>query len=319
MTPEASRYFIRSRNANQDHVVSYTSEVPQIICYRRSTVTVKTRFKYDLFAVSGLAILSTLIVELVQPVAVRVVVGLPFLILLPGYAATAALFTGRDDLNWLERLGYSFALSISLVCLTGFLLNYSRWGIRLAPFLTSLTSLIVLFCIAAYWQRQRRPPEERFVPSVELRIDGWQKRGQIDRFLWLTLVLSMVAAIAIVTYAAAEPGPEDTFTEFYVLGLDHKLGGHPGVVTAGAPFTVVLKIVNHEHTDLQYQIRCKSNLNSETIASPQLGQGETWEQSFTLALSEPGENQPVTFMLYKQSDTEPYRSLHLWITVREES
>jgi uncharacterized membrane protein len=282
-------------------------------------MTIKISFRHDWLAVAGLSILSMLIVELAQSVALRVVVGLPYLILLPGYAITAAVFTKRDDLNWLERLGYSFALSIPMVSLTGFLLNYSPWGIRLTPFLILLTSLVVLSCIAAYWQRQRVPPGERFVPSIELRVDWWQKLGQIDRLLWLILALSMVAAIATVIYTTVAPGPEEAFTEFYVLGLDHKLGGHPRLVAAKSPVTVILKIVNHEHTDLRYQVKWKGNLSLEPIASPQLGHGETWEQPFSFTPSKPGKDQPVTFILYKQNDEEPYRLLHLWITVREDS
>ena len=256
---------------------------------------------------------------LAQSVVLRVVLGLPSLILLPGYAATAALFAGRDDLNWLERLGYSFALSISLISLIGFLLNYSPWGIALAPLSICLASVTVISCIAAYRQRQKRAPGKHFVTNIEIKMDRWRKPGQIDRLLQSTLVISIVATVAIVIYAIAAPGPTDAFTEFYLLGPDHELGGHPGQVTAGSPTTVILRIVNHEHADLRYRVEWESHQGSEAIATPQLSHGEIWERPFTFSLRSPGEDQPVTFMLYKQNDEEPYRLLHLWITVTEDS
>ena len=49
----------------------------------------------------------------------------------------------------------------------------------------------------------------------------------------------------------------------------------------------------------------------------QYGQGLEQEVNFTPVSV--GENQRVEFLLFKEGESEPYRSLHLWIDVRQYS
>jgi uncharacterized membrane protein len=283
-----------------------------------ATLTFRVNFRHDLLVLSGLSLLLVPITGFSQGVALRIALGLLHIMFIPGYALVSALFVGRDELKWIERLGLSFALSIPMVSLTGLFLNYTRWGIRLAPLLVALTSVVLMCCIAAYWRRRKLSPAERFVLCFEIGVPRWQKLGRLDRLLALVLTLSVLTVIVAVIYAAGTPGPADAFTEFYVLGLDQRLGGHPTEVSVNSPVTITLNVVNHEHAEMQYRIEYRESQNSTWIASPKLGHGGTWKQPYTFALTQPGENRPVTFLLYKQDDEKPYRSLHLWITVREE-
>ena len=283
-----------------------------------ATSTFRVNFRHDLLVLSSLSLLLIPITGFSQEGALRIVLGLLHIMFIPGYALVSVLFVGTDDLEWLERLGLSFALSISMVCLTGLFLNYTRWGIRLTPLLVALASLVLLCCIAAYWRRKKLPPEERFVLCFKIRVPHWEKLGRLDGLLALVLTLSVVTVIAAVIYMAGTPGPTEAFTEFYVLGLDQKLGGHPTEVSVNAPVTIILNIVNHEHAEMQYRIEWKESQDSTWIASPQLSHGETWKQPYTFTLTKPGKNRPVTLLLYKQGDEKPYRALHLWVTVGEE-
>lgn len=45
---------------------------------------------------------------------VRIIVGLPMVLFIPGYALTKALFPGKE-LDWVEQLTLGFALSIASV------------------------------------------------------------------------------------------------------------------------------------------------------------------------------------------------------------
>lgn len=75
---------------------------------------------------------------------VRPFLGAFFVLLAPGYALAKALYPGKR-LELTERLGLSIALSIALVCLNAFLLNFSPWKITLLPLVVSLSLLIILF------------------------------------------------------------------------------------------------------------------------------------------------------------------------------
>ena len=72
---------------------------------------------------------------------VRIILGLPLVLFLPGYSLIAALFAGKDDLDGIERVALSFGLSIAVVPLFGLALNYTPFGIRLTPVLIVLCIL----------------------------------------------------------------------------------------------------------------------------------------------------------------------------------
>jgi hypothetical protein len=86
----------------------------------------------------------------------RYVLGSLFVLFLPGYSFMKALFpkqlplkTGSRDLDTIERLALSIGMSLALVPMTGLVLNYTPWGIRLVPITLSLLALTVVFATAA--------------------------------------------------------------------------------------------------------------------------------------------------------------------------
>jgi uncharacterized membrane protein len=77
-------------------------------------------------------------------VAVRWVLGSVFVLFIPGYVTVEALFPKGQELDGIERFALSVGLSLAVVPLIGLLLNYTPWGIRLDPIVTSL----IIFTIA---------------------------------------------------------------------------------------------------------------------------------------------------------------------------
>ena len=71
----------------------------------------------------------------------------------PGYSLTEALYPRGEDISPLERLALSIGLSLALVPLVGLVLNYTPWGIRLTPIISSLTLLILTLMIIASWRK----------------------------------------------------------------------------------------------------------------------------------------------------------------------
>jgi uncharacterized membrane protein len=93
---------------------------------------------------------------------VRIILGLPLVLFLPGYSLIAALFPRKDDLDAIERVALSFGLSIAITPLLGLGLNYTPFGIRLAPILIVLSVFTIALAIGAWVRRSRIPEEGRF-------------------------------------------------------------------------------------------------------------------------------------------------------------
>jgi hypothetical protein len=81
-------------------------------------------------------------------VYIRYVLGAMFVLWLPGYTLTAALFSSKE-LDKTECIALSICLSLALDAIVGLLLNYTPWGIRLAPITLSLLALTTVFATAA--------------------------------------------------------------------------------------------------------------------------------------------------------------------------
>lgn len=282
----------------------------------RTGSTIKVDIRLELALLFGLLAALALSIYVWPAPIVRIALGPPCVLLLPGYTLTAALFPRRASLSNVERVILSFGASLAIVPLIGLLLNYTPWGIGLESVLISTGSFVLLCAGLAYYRRSRLPAEERFVISIDVDPSRWRSLGWGDRLLYVVLVLSMVAATGAFIYALARPKAGEWFTEFYLLDDGGLAGEYPSVVTPGEPITLTVGIINHEHAAVRYRIERKIGADTKQIAYLELEREETWEQAYTFNLTEPGEHN-VAFLLYRNSDVEPYRSLYLWITVDE--
>lgn len=111
-----------------------------------------TLWYWTAMALNALLLAMVYLTEFVpQLLVARYVIGTLFVLFLPGYLTTEALYPRRDDITPLERVALSIGLSLAIVPLIGLLLNYTPWGIRLVPILISLTvyntgvSLVALY------------------------------------------------------------------------------------------------------------------------------------------------------------------------------
>jgi len=95
----------------------------------------------------------------------RQVLGIVFVLLLPGYTILKALFplqvpikTSTENLDNIERVALSLGMSIAIVPIIGLILNYTPWGIRLTPIVISLFVLTLISAtIAMARERQAKP------------------------------------------------------------------------------------------------------------------------------------------------------------------
>lgn len=102
-----------------------------------------------MFAVATTITVFTIAEDAYPIVYVRYVLGFILVLWLPGYALIKALFPVKREMNNIERIALSFCISLALVPIVGLILNYTPWGVRLAPITLSFLALTVTFALAA--------------------------------------------------------------------------------------------------------------------------------------------------------------------------
>jgi uncharacterized membrane protein len=188
----------------------------------------------DLLAAVILA-LATLVFTLtpLNYLPVRIPLGLVMVLFVPGYTLIAALFPKIGDLEGIERIALSFGLSIAVVPLIGLALNYTPWGIRLAPVVISLVTFTIAMAAAAYWRRMNLPLEERFSIQFSEKMGSLKReiladeKGRLDKALTVILILTIIISIAALVYVIVTPKQGEKFTEFYILGPGGKAYDYP--------------------------------------------------------------------------------------------
>ena len=314
------------------------------------------RVPADIAAVGVLTLLTVAVVFLpvVRDTPLRIVVGLPFVLFVPGYALVAALFPERgtdptDDatdgsgITGLERVALSFGVSIAVVPLVGLVLNFTPFGIRLVPIVVTLTVLVLALAAVATRRRLALPAEDRF--TVPWR--AWLRAGRSELFepetrtdgaLNVLLVVSLVLAVSSVGYAVAVPKQGESFTEFYLLTErdDGELvaDGYPTEFVAGQSQSLVVGVGNQEHQQQAYTVVVELHdvqvtdnwtrvVDRQRLQTFELEteHNETWQRQHTVTPELTGDRMRLTYMLYRgappatPTTDNAYRELHLWVNV----
>lgn len=120
---------------------------------------VRPDYSLWLWVVLILSLLTVLTIALSSVIQflyyIRFVLGSIIVLFTPGYVTVEALYPREQELSSLEKLALSIGLSLALVPLIGLLLNYTPWGIRLGPVLTSIVVYVVsIGFIASYRKYQ---------------------------------------------------------------------------------------------------------------------------------------------------------------------
>ena len=242
---------------------------------------------------------------------IRILLGLPIILFLPGYSLISALFPKKDDLDPIERIALSFGLSIAIVPLIGLILNYTPFGIRLLPTLISVSLVIMSLTLLAYIRRTNVDEDKRFSISLNYKLES--PHG-IDGILTLILLISVILSVCTLIYAITAPKTGERFTEFYILGPEGKAYNYPTNLSLRENGTVIIGIVNHEYEPTNYKL--KIQLGNRTLLEKEitLNHNETLRENFTFTPLEEG-NKKMEFLLYRKNNSTVYRSLHLWIHV----
>ena len=245
------------------------------------------------------------------------VLGIIFIAFLPGYAIISFLFPINDEINMSERLLLSFATSIAIIGLIGFILNYTSFGIHLAIIALILTIIIILFSLLTFLRR--RYNNNSFNPEFTPTLKGIRRvfllESGIDKALSLVLIVLIVLAVSMTTYAVVKPKQPEKFTEFYILGSDGLMSNYPTNLTSGTNGQITAVIVNHENVPTSYLMIYQYNGTTISENNFTLQDGQNMSIPITIVTGNTGKKE-IELLLYKQPDEQNvYRSLHFWINV----
>ena len=196
------------------------------------------RRSVDIITVVTISVVASAVVFVVPPDAGwGRIVTLPLVLVLPGYALTAATFAKRP-LGIPERIVLSLGLSLVLVIVGGLLLNWTPFGLSAVSWTVLLSSLTLGSCLVAL---ARRRGHSLAAPDwSEIGRGGWTPRQ--------SLLLGLAAVIAIGAIALSNVGAQRQtsagFTQLWIRPTD-------GTATDS---TIRLGVSNMESTAMQYRL-----------------------------------------------------------------
>jgi uncharacterized membrane protein len=276
---------------------------------------------YSFFYIFQLSLLLVVLVMIQDPPlviqALRVVVGAPFVLFLPGYCLMTAAFPARADLEGKARLALSFGLSLVLLPTLALILDALPWGITLWSVMVGNLVVIGLLMVVTCLRQRTLPPEERFEPLDQLRPgQAWRVLELQYRAAYIIVVLLVIAFSMLAYTIIALPSPADRMTEFYILGDAGMAEGYPHQLTANQPYDITVGVRNMEKRDHIYHIIASDGSGRIGVAEPfRLQQQELTEFTLTFTPVETGPDVKITFDLFINGRTQPYRSLHLYTRV----
>lgn len=327
---------------------------------RAESVPLYLPIDLGLVALIGIWMISTSATGVGDESIPRILLGAVGVVFAPGYALAAVLFpesgslarrfeegsrwTPDDDrgatVTAVERLLLSVGLSVCVVPLIGFALNFLPGPIRPAYLVSSIGATTLLLVAIAAVRRWQVPPPDRFAPMSAGSIrDAMGRLGSRGTESWLSvlLVAGLLIAGSGIGFAVAGTERGEQFTEFYVASEDPETGElvagrYPAEIPRGETRRVQVGITNQEGETMDYTVLVLlqsfeagdvNEVQRLDVFSMTVEDGETRQEPHTIRPGLTGENLRVTYLLYDgpppgstSPDTETaYRHVHVWIDV----
>lgn len=207
-------------------------------------------------------ILCLILTTILIPVAVlninqtlRIILGLPSILFIPGYVLIFALFPNKKTdkgIDIIERIALSFGLSIAVVPLITLGLNYTMWGITLKSIINSLSIFTISLGVIAVYRWIKTDKKERF--TIDFKINLPSSKNKFDKALNIILIASIIIACGSLVYVITTPKTGEKFTEFYILGSEGIADNYPRNITTNDTANVIIGIANHEYQQINYTV-----------------------------------------------------------------
>jgi uncharacterized membrane protein len=272
-------------------------------------------FWEDLVALLLLPVLICLSTYVWPHPLVRTVSGFAYILVAPGYSLLAAIFPNTRTMGLASRVGLSMGVSIALTTIVGLFLNYTLIGISSASALIAVTAVVIVCAALAFWRRIKAVDE---FESEDLS----EEYSLIRKLPWaLGLYIGFVILFSVMGWGTSQASTtmasdaQEHFTEFFVTQLDPYEETRENTFLTGEPVLFTLTAINREGVDSAYRVVVIGAEGEEQIIDFQLEPGERWREVVVVVNQRAHRNAKVSFILYKQGITKPYRSLYIWTTI----
>lgn len=286
---------------------------------------------------------------------VRVAVTLSYLLFVPGYALSTAVFPARRHvadadgvargrrtavaaLDDRERLAVSFGLSLALLPLFGLSLAALQWGFAPRAVLTLTTLFVGSAMVIGVFRRAGLTRDVRYVPPVERwrreATDALFRTPMADRALNVALAVAVVAAVVALGVGLVAPQDGTSYTSLSLLTRsdDGQLvaADYPTEFSSGQGQRLVVEVANHEGEPVHYvlvvqlqrveggQVTGVEELDRFDKRVPPAG---TWQVRHDVTPTMTGEDLRLVYLLYRGSAPgdptvqNAYRHVSIWIDV----
>ncbi|MCL9814037.1 DUF1616 domain-containing protein [Natranaeroarchaeum aerophilus] len=289
------------------------------------------------FVIGYVGVVGTLLYVADIGGVVRTILGLPILLVLPGYALVSLAFPGGTDETrpppgseessvgllatgvpgWYERLALSVGMSVALLPLFGLVLATTPWGFSAGPVLVSLAVFIVVVMLGGVARRVQLPEEERFqYPGAASDTSLFPEGSPVDGVLNAVLLASVILAMGAVAYGLAAPQLEAGSTEVQLLTEtdDGELvaGEYPEAIPPGESAEMIIGVTSDGTESSTYTVVIEAQHVEEdgdelaVLEEAELGRlqltpepGERATQETTISPPMAGENIRLNYYLYE--------------------
>lgn len=197
----------------------------------------------------------------------RALVGLVFVLVLPGYALVSAIFPGRptgslsrprDDSAYspgtAERFGLSFAFSLALLPLLAVAHGFFGVPFETGTVVGSVALLVVGLSVVGVVRRLLLAPIDRYDPPSPIeqgaRVRDWLAAGTaIDSVLSVALAAAVLLAVGALAFGLTGPTQGEAYTSVSLVtqgdGGEFVASNYPTNLTAGESRNLTLQIENN--------------------------------------------------------------------------
>jgi len=257
------------------------------------------RWGLDLLLVGGTAVVCMIsaVTTALDP-ALRLVLAVTLVAVLPGYALTALLLARHPKKDRILTTAMSMGLSLALSAVGGVVLHLSPGGLRAEGWSLLLGGITLIACAFAADLRRRdgtaAPP-----PAVTRGLD---RRSLTPTLLLFGSALVLGAAAILVAQQGARDQPRPGFTQMWLTR-----GVAEGEVTVGI----------HNQEGRAILVRLILTTGSSVVAefpSVMIPPADTWTRTLTVAGGQP-EDEPLVATLFQVNEPDTvFRLARLWPT-----
>lgn len=264
----------------------------------------------------------------------RTVLGLLFILFIPGYLLIFVLFPTKktdDGINVIERIALSFGTSMAIVGLIGFAIIITNGKIELEYALISIFILEISMGVASLYRWFKTAPDERVVVSIDLSMlklkNNLKSKGKLDKVLIAVLIILILITATLFIFVIINPRTGEKFTSFSLLASDRSSTNLPHNIISGENVTIIIGVTNHEYQTIDYTIEVwlinqtitfneSTNENmifsynnawfmdkinttlSHTDKNNEKAWESQWEYNYTFNITKKGENLTLAFLLF---------------------